>query len=123
MDAKTQTPADAPGFNVRAYAVLAPDKALYVTILNKDHGASGRDADVTVGLPASLSYRHGSAIFLTAPQADVAAKTGITLGGAPIDEDGNWRGRWTPLPTPGNAGGFLVKVPAASAAVLKLTAR
>jgi hypothetical protein len=51
----------------------------------------------------------------------VAAKSGITLGGAAVDEQGNWQGFWAPLSGPADSGQFAIKVPAASAAVIKFT--
>jgi hypothetical protein len=107
--------------NLTAYAVQAPDGSLRVTLINKTHGADATDAQVTLtqayGAP---TFRQRRVMFLTAPQGDVAAKTGITLGGAAITDDGSWTGTWTPLPQPANGGLLTVTVPAASAAVVEL---
>jgi len=59
-------------------------------------------------------------MFLAAPGGDVTAQTGVTLGGAPIREDGSWEGSWTPL-APASAAVFKVNVPAASAAIVRLS--
>jgi hypothetical protein len=56
---------------------------------------------------------------LTAPDSDVAAKSGVTLGGVEIKDDASWAGTARPLPPP--AGGeFKFKLPAATAAVIQL---
>jgi len=107
-----------PGFNLSAYAVLAPDNTLHVTLINKEHGAAAGGA--TVALDAGPGYVRGQVLFLTAPDSDVAAQTGVTLGGVAIREDGTWEGSWTPL-APSSAGVFTVKVPAASAAIARLS--
>ncbi|HTQ30287.1 MAG TPA: glycosyl hydrolase family 79 C-terminal domain-containing protein [Opitutaceae bacterium] len=106
--------------NLTAYGVLAADGALCVTLINKEHGAGARDAAVTLA-PDSRHVR-GRILLLTAPGGDVAAKTGLRLGGAPIRDDGSWDGVWTPLPAPSADGSFIVKVPAATAAVIELGA-
>ena len=67
---------------------------LCVTILNKDHSAGAKAAKVTMvspGIPAGAAV-----IFLSAPDNNVGAKTGVTLGGASITDYG-WDGQWTPL--------------------------
>jgi hypothetical protein len=106
--------------NLTAYSILAPDGALCVTIINKEHGANARDATVT--LASGGGYARGEAIFLTAPGGDVAAKTGLLLGGAPIGDDAGWGGQWTPLPAPASDGAFVIKIPAATAVVVRLVA-
>jgi hypothetical protein len=108
----------ANNLNLTAYAVAAAD-GLYVTIVNKEHGISGRDA--TVQLNSGKSYAHGEIAFLANSSHDIAATTGTTLGGAAISEDGNWAGKWTDLPAPSQPGQFTVTVPAASAAIIKLS--
>jgi len=108
------------GLNLSAFAVLADDRTLYVTIINKEHGPTGRSAEIT--LAPTKPYFHAEAAFLTNASHDVADKTGITVGGAAITNDGVWTGNWTPLPPPSASGTFNVTVPAASAAVIKLAA-
>jgi hypothetical protein len=105
--------------NLRAYAVLARDKTLYLTLINKEHGPGRRDAEVN--LAPGKGYSHGQVMFLTAPGGDVEAKSGVMLGGASIDNAGLWNGAWTPLAVPSGSGQFKLKVPAATAAVVKLT--
>jgi len=104
--------------DLRAYAVLAPDNTLYSTLINTEHGPGRRDAEVT--LAPGNGYIRGQVMFLAAPGGDVTAQTGVTLGGAPIREDGSWEGSWTPL-APASAAVFKVNVPAASAAIVRLS--
>ena len=56
--------------------------------------------------------------FLSVPDGDIAATTGQTLGGVEIKNDGSWNGKWIMLPT-NELGILAVKVPAASAAIIK----
>jgi hypothetical protein len=102
--------------NLTAYAVRGA-RNFFVTIINKEHGANARAANVTIA--ANRVSRNAAAIFLTAPNGCVAAKTGVTLGGASICADRPWRGKWTPLPVDPKNGPLKLKVPAASAAVVR----
>lgn len=60
---------------------------LHVTVINK-----GREA-ATIRVDAAGSQPDASLLY-AAPQGDLAATTGITLGGARIKEDGSWNGSW-----------------------------
>jgi hypothetical protein len=106
--------------NFTAYSVLASDGALYVTFINKEHGVNARAAAVT--LAPDGAYARGETLFLTAPGGDVAAKSGELLGGSSIDDAANWRGAWAPLAAPAADGTFMIKVPAATAVVVRLSA-
>lgn len=108
--------------NITAYSALGADKSLFVTLINKENGDPARDATVTIEAGNSYAHQKGRVMFLSAPQGDVSAKSGVTLGGASIKEDGSWNGRWTALLAPASAGQFSIKVPSATAAVVKLTA-
>ena len=52
--------------------------------------------------------------------SDAAAKVGITLAGEAISDEGIWRGKWKPLVWDQGTH-CTVKVPAASAAIIKLS--
>ena len=69
--------------------------------------------------------RYTIAIRLTAPDGDVTSKTGVTLGSAEISDDANWNGKWQKITAPlsQDQTGLFVELPAASAAVVKLTPR
>lgn len=113
------TLANADDLNLTAYAVGNPTN-LYVTIINKEHGANARAAAVTIR-PDGFSPDNVMAMFLTAPDNNVAATNGITLGGAPIVNHAPWRGQWTALDPP-EEGPCIVTVPATSAVILKISA-
>lgn len=103
------------GVNLTAYAVRGA-QALFVTIINKEHGSGAREAAVTIVAPGIGGQASGMA--LVAPNGDLRARTGVTLGGAEIS-GGSWDGKWTVLG--GCASGRTqVKVPPGSAIVLKL---
>lgn len=104
---------------LRAYATIAPDNSIYVTAINRSYGNKAEEDWITLAAPPN--YTHAKVISLTMPGGDVAAKTGMTLGGAPIEKDGSWQGQWTALPDFAAANGCRVKVPAATVAVIKLS--
>lgn len=114
------TMANDGGLNLTAYAVGNASN-LYVTIINKEHGADARAAAVTIR-PEGFSSADVAAMFLAAPGNNVAATNGITLGGAPITNHDAWRGQWTAMDPPENAP-FTITVPATSAVVLKMSSR
>jgi len=103
--------------NLTAYAVLAEDKSIYLTIINKEHGDGARDA--TVSVSAAGKWSKARAEFLQTENGDVAAMSGVTFGGVVIGKDGSWTGPWTPFPASNN-GTFAFKIPAATAAVIQL---
>jgi hypothetical protein len=106
---------DNPGVNLTAYAVKGTN-ALFVTLINKEYGASARKA--TVNIIANDTVGRARGMYLESPGGDVTAKAGITLGGAPISTE-EWNGKWTDL-APVKNGQVWVTVPSASALVLSL---
>jgi hypothetical protein len=103
--------------NLTAYAV-ADATNLYVTLINKEFGTSGRPAAASL-LLHGFSEGAVEATYLTVTGGNVEATNGITLGGALITNHTPWREQWTRLGLTTN-GQFMVSVPAASAVVLKL---
>jgi hypothetical protein len=110
--------ANANGLNLTAYAV-GNGPNLYVTIVNKEHGAGARDAAANI-LPTAISSGSVEVMFLTAPNGNVGATDGVTLGSAFITNDAPWLGKWTSL-NPLSNGQCTVTVPSASAAVVKIS--
>jgi hypothetical protein len=100
------------GTDLSAYAVLGDDKALYLTLINKERGADAKEA--VVSLESNAGYAKSEVIYLSAPNGDVAATNGVTLGKAEIKSDGAWAGQWSPAAMP-------IKLPPATAAVVKLS--
>lgn len=96
-----------------AYAVLQPDDALLVTLLNKEHGPGARTADVKFAGAGSRSITR--VLWLANPEHDVAATAQVTLGGAEIRSDGTWNGQWTPV-----SKRHELEIPPATAALVKV---
>ncbi len=109
--------ANKKNLNLTAYAV-SDTTNLYVTIINKEHGLSGRSASVTIISNGFLPGR-ARAMFLTAPNNDVNAKSGIELGGMSIVNNKEWFGQWHPLNL--KQSNCRVIVPFASAAVIEIS--
>jgi hypothetical protein len=108
-----------PALDLTAYAVLSPDNTIYITVINKEHGPNAQNAVVTVVMPRP--YSRFQLIRLNDSSSEISAKTGLTLGGAPIKDNGVWNGRWRALKTTGG----LAKVPidTGSATILKFNAK
>lgn len=109
---------NADQLNLTAYAIGNATN-LYVTIINKEHGSPARGAGVDI-LAKDFGATHAAALFLTAPNNDLQASSGITLGGATITNNAPWLGQWTALKFASD-GRCTVSVPASSAAVVKLS--
>lgn len=107
--------AGSENINLTAYAVRDKD-AVYVTLINKEHGGNARSASVNV----SGQHVHGDieAMSLQASNGDPTARDGITFGGAPITMNG-WRGKWKRVGRC-EGGVAVVQIPPTSALVLKL---
>jgi hypothetical protein len=108
------------GLNLVAYAT-GTRAQLYVTIINKEHGPGGRDAEVTILSKGFLS-EGASASFLTAPAGNVAGTSGVTLGGGVITNNAPWHGHWSRLSLDSNRQ-LNLKVAAGSAVVVEIQRR
>ncbi len=115
------TVGNADNLNLAVYATAADGKTVFVTLINKEHGDHARAAEVV--LNPGLAGASAQVLFLTAPNGDVAAKSGVTLGNAEIQDDATWKGKWAALAEPTAAGRFSLKLPAASAALVKFNAK
>jgi hypothetical protein len=103
--------------NLAIYATAASKGDYYVTLINREHSGSDPVADIV--LNSGFPKARAQVIYLTAPAGNVAAKTGVMLGGAEIQDDATWNGKWSKLPSTG--GQFKLELPAASAALVKIT--
>jgi hypothetical protein len=103
------------GVNLTAYAVRGAHE-LFITIINKDHGSGARDADIAIVAPGITGQ--ASDMALVAPNSDVRAKAGVTLGGAEIVNE-SWDGQWADLGECVNAKIHL-RVPESSAIIVRL---
>lgn len=107
--------------NLVAYGVAAPGKVLYVTLINREHGPSGKAAEV--GIEAGKLVEKAETITMRQEAGDISQVDGVTVGGAKFGEDGKWGGTWSVL-TQGIGGGKVnLTVPPATAIVAKLIYR
>lgn len=102
--------------NLTAYAVRDV-VSLSVTIINKEHDATARKATVT--LSPGPDWKHAAVVFL---KGRPEKKTGATLGGAAIGNDGSWNGKWKSLRSD-EFGDWILRLPASSAAVVRFSSR
>jgi hypothetical protein len=109
--------------NVRAYAVRGADRSIFVTLINRSHDTSATNLTVHIDASGFDAPAKVSVMRLIAPHGNVASKFGVTLGGAGITDAARWNGKWETLPPPPASASTAVTVelPAASAALLKLT--
>ena len=105
--------------NLTAYGVSGSDGCLYVTLINREFGPQGKDAEVTLEL--GESYLRGETISLLQESGDIAVVEGVSLGGAKFGDDGKWAGGWSPLSKGLGKKKVKVRVPCAAAMVVKLS--
>lgn len=75
---------------VSGYAVV--DRAsheLYFTLINDG------DTIAAITLNPKTHFSHAESMLLAAPDGNLAATTGVTLGGAQISGSGQWSGKWS----------------------------
>jgi len=84
--------------NLVAYANLSRDKTVSVTLINKEY-KNAEELTIRIRLDAPLDDSKVQVIWLEAKNNDIAAGSdSVTLGGAPIESDGSWKGQWQILP-------------------------
>jgi len=98
------------------YAVLDQSRRLMVTVINKSFGPNSAVANINL---SAEGYSAEKMIMLQAPKDNVGAKSGITLGGSPIANDGSWRGEWKPL-TSFEVEGRCFQIPASTAVIFMM---
>jgi hypothetical protein len=104
---------DAGGAALAAYAVRAGDGALRIVAINKGAGAA------TVRIEPGRRFSKGDVLRLAAPALD--AKTGVTFGGAAVDDYGGFAPA-AREPVQFDGGAVVLEVPGASAALATLPA-
>lgn len=115
-------PIDNPSTDLAVYATLQ-DKRVAVTLINKEYGPDVEGRVVRIKLDTELHASTAKVIFLRGRNNDIAGGwEDVTLGGAPIQEDGSWDGQWTPLSNFGVIKGDVIelKLPPASAALVEV---
>ncbi len=111
----------APDFDFDAYAYVARDGSMYVTLINKSYGDHSQLAQVRLELASYIHAAPGwQELDLVQKDGDVAAKTGIILGDAAMDPQGKWMGEWKRVES-GGSGSLTVQVAPASATLLRFS--
>ncbi|HEV2319959.1 MAG TPA: hypothetical protein VGV18_09425 [Verrucomicrobiae bacterium] len=109
---------NAPDFNFDAYAWRDTNGSISVTLINKSYGDQAKPATVSLQGLAGVGKGKWQRMDLVQANQDIAAKTGVTLGGAPIDADGLWAGKWKKVKH-AKSKKLAVQVAPASAAILR----
>jgi hypothetical protein len=104
--------------DLAAYGVLGEHGELLLTLINKSRGPSSHQ--VMLSLESAQHFTRCDMMLLASRSGGLAATSGITLGDAEILEDASWEGIWTPVASSQSASGFVVDLPAAAAAVVRL---
>jgi hypothetical protein len=117
LDIKLQA---ATSLNFDAYAYRDHDGSIFVTLINKSYGDHAQSASVSLQFPPTPGAGAWQRLDLVQQNQDVAAKTGVILGGAAIDAQGNWSGQWKSIETAGPTN-LTVEVAPASAAILRFS--
>ncbi|HEV2328688.1 MAG TPA: hypothetical protein VGY56_07875 [Verrucomicrobiae bacterium] len=115
LDVNVQT---VPALNFDAYA-YRDTNAVYVTLINKSYGNNARTAAVSIALPPGSGRAKYYRMDLVQKNHDIAAKSGVMLGGAEISPDGLWEGGWKKAGQVKRSGKIIVQVAPASAAILR----
>ncbi len=84
----------APSFNFNAYAYQDHNGTIFLTLINKSYGNNAQTALVSLQLPQDKNLLNCQRLDLAQEHQDVAAKSGISLGGASISPQGNWAANW-----------------------------
>jgi hypothetical protein len=105
---------DAGERNLKAYATQPSRDRVVLTLINKE---SSSEATVVIDASTSVPLHSGSLIRLSGPSLE--RKSGVTLGGAGVSQDGLWKPTQVEEVS-GTRGRLQVRLPAASAAVVTL---
>lgn len=103
--------------HVAAHAVLASDGSVYLTILNKEIGTANRI--IKLNQTKGMNFTKVESMALSVKDNNAGAVEGFTVGGAAINSNGSWNGKWSKVPNNGNA--ISVTVPPTSALILHLS--
>lgn len=117
LDVHLQT---APNFNFDAYAYRDGDGSVYVTLINKSFANNEKTAAASIQWSSAGGLGTWQRMDLVQKDSDIAAKTGVTLGGVAIDPQGTWRGKWKKVKR-AKSGNLTVLVAPASATILRFS--
>jgi hypothetical protein len=88
-----------------------------VTLINKTFADKAAPFSVSLQLPSGVSTSGAQRMDLAQKDNDITAQTDITLGGASIDAQGVWTGRWQTAET-GSIQNPSIKVAPTSATII-----
>ncbi|HZC27126.1 MAG TPA: hypothetical protein VE287_08875, partial [Actinopolymorphaceae bacterium] len=103
--------------NLTAYAA-GRGRDLYVTIINKTHGADATDIRISIR-PRDFSCTDAASMSLTAGEPGNPSSQTATIGGAAITNNTGWEGRWIGL-SPDARGRVATTVRATTATVVRI---
>jgi hypothetical protein len=105
--------------NVDATAYAEGDASnLYITIINKTHGAGGGTTLNVTNYPSGFTAAHAEYMLMSPGSGGGAAHSG-TLGGQIITNNATWNGAWTSIPVT-SSGQCNLSLPGCSAAVVHI---
>jgi hypothetical protein len=107
----------APDFNFDAYAYRDVDNSFYLTLINKSFGDDGKTAAVSIQWQAGAAQGTWRRMDLVQKDHDIAATSGVTLGGVEVNSKGIWQGKWKKIKQ-ATSGNIMVQVAPASATIL-----
>ena len=88
-----------------------------MTLINKTFADKAEPLSVSLQLPKGVSASGAQRMDLVQKNNDITAQTDITLGGAAIDAQGVWTGRWEAAET-GSTQNPTIKVAPTSATIV-----
>ena len=112
----------ATNFNFNAYAYHDNDGSYYLTLINKNYGTNARSASVSIQLQQDTEQGTWQRLDLVQKNGDIAAKSDVMLGGAMVDTNGLWHGKWKKVKH-ASPDKLTVEVAPASAAILHFAPR
>ncbi len=104
--------------DMTAYGAAARDGSMYVTMINKTHGDTARN--IQVSLDAAAQYVRAQVMALRVSSGRANAKSGVKLGGGSFNRNGQWKGSWQSLNELKSRGVWHVLLPHTSAMILRL---
>jgi hypothetical protein len=117
LEVKSQA---SPDFNFNAYAYRDKDGSIYVTLINKSYDDGAKQALVSLKLDQSAQSGTWKRLDLVQENSDVAAKSGVKLGGASVDSQGTWAGQWEAIKD-AKSSDLTIQLAPASATVLRFS--
>ena len=121
VDSVTVTNPD--NVDLTAYAVQDSSGKLFVTIINKEHPSTRPFAPAPQNAIVSISANGfpdtASVMYLSAPERNVLAQGGMTLGFEPIRNDLPFVGKWSPIDSV-ESGHYVVRMPMTTAAIVRI---